>query len=399
MTAFTYRAVDTAGKEITGVLEADTARSARNVLRERGLIPLDVGNATQGAAAKRIKHISGNDLSLLTRQWATLLLSALTAEQALAALIDQTDSEAVALTLTGVRSEVVAGYSLKAALDRFPNSFPSIYRASIAAGEKTGQLPQIMLQLADYLERRDALRRKILQALIYPVLVALVAMFVITGLMVYVVPQVLSVFQHGKQSLPWLTLGLMALSSFLHSYGWILLVFIVGGLIGGERALRREHLRRRWHVWLLGLPLLGRHLRAIETTRFASTLSILAGSGVPLLAALEAGRQVLITLPLREAVAAAAERVKEGMPLSRALARTEAFPPVLIHLIASGEATGKLAPMLERAASLQQTELENRTAVITALLEPVLLLGMGGFVLLIVLAVMQPIIEMNQLFK
>lgn len=399
MTAFTYRAVDTAGKEITGVLEADTARSARNALRERGLIPLDVGNATQGAAAKRIKHISGNDLSLLTRQWATLLLSALTAEQALAALIDQTDSEAVALTLTGVRSEVVAGYSLKAALDRFPNSFPSIYRASIAAGEKTGQLPQIMLQLADYLERRDALRRKILQALIYPVLVAIVAMFVITGLMVYVVPQVLSVFQHGKQSLPWLTLGLMALSSFLHSYSWILLVLIVGGLFGGQQALRREHLRRRWHVWLLGLPLLGRHLRAIETTRFASTLSILAGSGVPLLAALEAGRQVLITLPLREAVADAAERVKEGMPLSRALARTEAFPPVLIHLIASGEATGKLAPMLERAASLQQTELENRTAVITALLEPMLLLGMGGFVLLIVLAVMQPIIEMNQLFK
>lgn len=399
MTAFSYRAIDPAGKEVTGTLEGDSARGVRNSLRQQGLLPVAVDRGRTRAGRRRGGTIAASDLALLTRQWASLLQAALTVEQSLAALVDQTDQEVVADVLAGVRDEVTAGYSLKAGLDRHAGSFPDIYRASIAAGEKTGQLPRIMLQLADYLERREHLRRKVLQALIYPLLVTLVALLVVTGLLVYVVPQVLLVFQQSKQSLPLLTQVLMAGSGFLRRYGWLLVLVVAGAGFALAAALRHPNLRRRWHLGLLRLPVVGRHWRALETTRFASTLAILAGSGVPLLAALAAGRQVLAALPLQEAVAAAAEQVKAGLPLSRALGRSAAFPPLLVHLLASGESTGNLAAMLERAAALQQSELENRTAVLTALLEPLLLLAMGGFVLLIVMAVMQPIIDMNQMFK
>lgn len=399
MTAFSYRAIDPAGKEVTGTLEGDSARGVRNTLRQRGLLPVAVDRDRPLAGRHRGGTIAAADLALLTRQWASLLQAALTVEQSLAALVDQTDQESVAAVLAGVRGEVMAGFSLKAGLDRHAGSFPDIYRASIAAGEQTGQLPRIMLQLADYLERRDHLRRKVMQALIYPLLVTLVALLVVTGLMVYVVPQVLLVFQQSKQSLPFLTLALIAGSGFLRSYGWLLVLVVAGAGFGLAAALRHPDLRRRWHRCLLRLPIVGRHWRALETTRFASTLAILAGSGVPLLAALAAGRQVLAAVPLQEAVAAATEQVKAGLPLSRALGRGGAFPPLLVHLLASGERTGDLAAMLERAAALQQSELENRTAVLTALLEPLLLLAMGGFVLLIVMAVMQPIIDMNQMFQ
>jgi len=399
MASFSYRAVDAAGKDLGGVLEADSARAARALLRERGLYPLAVEPAGGRRGPFSARRIAAAELALLTRQWATLLAAGLTAEQALSALAEQAETDAVRLTLGGVRSELVAGYSLRAALDRHAGSFPPIYRASIAAGEKSGQLARVMLQLADYLERRDALRRKTVQALAYPVLVAAVALLVIVALMVYVVPQVVAVFQQGKQALPWLTRALVAVSGVLHDWGWLLLLLAAALGLAGHLALREETLRRRWHARLLGLPVIGRQLRAVETTRFASTLAILVGSGVPLLPALEAGKKVLALLPLQSAVDEAIARVREGGALSRALAASRRFPPLLIHLVASGEATGRLEPMLERAAQLQQSELENRTALLTSLLEPLLLLFMGGFVLLIVLAVMQPVIEINHLFR
>ena len=397
MTAFAYRAVDAMGRETRGMLEADTAKAARQALREKGLHPVEVGPFASGRAGRR-KALGTASLSLLTRQWATLLLAGLTTEQAISALIDQAESEGVVALLTGVRSEIVAGFSLLSALDRFPEAFPALYRASVAAGEKAGRLPDVMLQLADYLERGAALRQKIVQAVAYPLLVATVALLVVSGLMVYVVPQVLSVFEHGRQELPWLTLGLLAVSRVASQFGpaAVLALTLAGAALG--LALRRESFRRRFQSWLLRFPLIGRQWRTVDTTRFASTLAILVGSGVPLLAALEAGRQVLTLLPLRDAVADATDRVREGLPLSRALGRSRSFPPVLVHLISSGEATGQLAPMLERAARLQQAELESRSALLTTLLEPALLLAMGSFVLLLVLAVMQPLIEINSLF-
>ncbi|NTV12267.1 MAG: type II secretion system inner membrane protein GspF, partial [Zoogloea sp.] len=398
--AFRYRALDTSGKEIAGLLEADSGRSVRTQLRERGLFPLEVGrvaHADDGALRRR--RLGQADLTLLTRQWATLLASGLTIEQALAALIEQAETDVARQLLAGVRSEILSGHSLRAALDRHGHAFPVLYRASVAAGEKSGELAKVMNLLADYMDRAGALRQKTLQALLYPAIVAGVALLVVVGLMSYVVPQVVTVFQQGKQALPLLTRMLIATSGFLREWGWLLLLAIAGGLVGLRLVLRDETMRRRWDAWLLGLPLIGRHLRTLDATRFASTLAILCGSGVPLLAALDAGRQVISRLPLADAVREAADKVREGQSLSRSLAASRRFPPLLIHMIANGEATGRLDELLERAARLQQQELENRTATLTSLMEPLLLLVMGGFVLMIVLAVMQPIIEINTLMK
>lgn len=400
MTAFRYRALDGAGIESSGVVEAETARAARGLLRERGLFPVEVGSVATHAGGKvRRVRLKDAQLALLTRQWATLLASGLTVEQSLVALTEQAESEAIRQLLAGIRSEVIGGYSLRVALDRYPASFSSLYRASIAAGEKSGELARVMQQLADYLERSQGLRQKTLQALLYPAIVACVALLVVIGLMTYVVPQVVGVFQQTKQALPLLTRIMIVLSALLKDWGWLMLLAIVAGVVGLNYALREPHLRATWDRRLLALPALGRHLRTLDATRFASTLAILSGSGVPLLAALEAGRQVISRLPLQQAVAEASARVREGQSLSRALGATRAFPPLLIHMIANGEATGRLEELLERAARLQQQELENRTATLTALLEPALLLVMGSVVLVIVLAVMQPIIEINTLMK
>lgn len=408
MAAFSYVALAGNGQEHRGIIDADTARSVRTILRERGLHPLNVDtiSANGTGALKTIessrwtrKSISSGALSLLTRQWSSLLGAGLTAEQSLAALIDQAETPAVRNTLAGVRSELTAGYSLRAALDRHSASFPPVYRASIAAGEKSGQLPGVMDELADYLDRRDALRRKTQQALIYPVLVAIVAIVIITALLIYVVPQVVSVFQGGKQALPFLTRALILISNLLRNYGWILIVSAGFMTYIIRSALRDDTIRRRWHEYLLSLPVLGKHFRVLESARFANTLAMLVGSGVPLLQALDAGKQVIGLMPIQDAVDLAIARVREGAPLSKALSESRKFPALLIHLISSGEKTGRLDALLKRAALLQEAELESRTSLLTSFLEPALLLAMGGFVLLIVLAVMQPIIEINHLFR
>jgi general secretion pathway protein F len=405
MAAFNYRALDADGKEAAGIVDAESGYAARSALRARGMFPLQVDDViqsrqqTSGGGRFGAPRLREPELCLLTRQWATLLASGLTMEQSLSALLDQAEREAVRQVLAGVRAEILGGYSLRAALDRYASSFPMIYRASIAAGEKSGELPTVMTQLADYLEQRSALRQKTLQALLYPLIVGVVALLVVTALMTYVVPQVVAVFQQGKQALPWLTQALIFLSAFLRQFGWLLAGAVAAAVIGLRYALRNEDLRRRWDARLLRLPVLGRQLRALDATRFASTLAILVGSGVPLLAALDAGRQVVTRLPLRDAISETSDRVREGMPLAKALGQTRQFPALLVHMIASGEATGQLRTLLERAARLQQTELESRTAVLTSLMEPLLLLFMGGVVLLIVLAVMQPIIEINHLMR
>jgi general secretion pathway protein F len=401
MQAFHYQAIDATGHAVTGVVQADSPREARMQLRARGLLPsvLDKATARERARQPWARGLRAAELSLLTRQMATLLDSGLTMEQALAALIEEVESPLTREVLAGVKAEIMAGASLAAALGSYERSFPEFYRALVHGGEESGALPTVLQHLADYLDARQALRQKTGLALLYPILVAVVALAIVTGLLVYVVPQVVQVFQQSRQGLPLLTRALIGLSDFLRAAWPYLAVAGVGGAIAARVLLRRPAPRRRWHALLLGLPWLGSLVRGVDTSRFASTLAILVAGGVPLLGALASAAQGMGNVVMREAVERAIGRVREGVSLSRALGETRVFPPLLVHLVASGELSGKLEQMLSRAARLETQALERRLAVFITLLEPVMILVMGAAVLLIVLAILLPIIEINQLVR
>jgi general secretion pathway protein F len=397
--AFQYQALDAAGRTVSGVVEADTARQARTQLRARGLLPSVLGKVQKNSRHPWSRGVSSAELSLVTRQMATLLGSGLTMEQSLNALIEEAEKPMTREVLAGVKAEVTAGSSLALALGAYEKSFPDFYRALVHGGEESGALPTVLEHLADYLDARQALRQKTSLALLYPALVAIVAVMIVTGLLVYVVPQVVQVFQQSRQSLPLLTRALIGLSDFLRAAWPYLLVVIFGMATAAHLALRRPDTRRRWHVLLLRMPWLGSLLRGVDTSRFASTLAILVGGGVPLLSALTSGARVMGNRVMKEAVERAIERVRQGASLARALGETRAFPPLLVHLVASGETSGKLEQMLERAARLETQALERRLAVFLTLIEPVMILVMGGVVLMIVLAILLPIIEINQLVR
>jgi len=401
MEAYQYEALDAAGRAVSGVLQADNLRQARAQLRAQGLLPAAVQPLHARERERRAwsRGISAAELSLLTRQLATLLESGLTVEGALNALVEQASDTRTRAVLAGVRAEISAGLPLAAAMASYGRTFPEFYCAVIHGGEESGALPAIMQRLADYLDARQALKQKIGLALLYPTLVSVVALLIVAGLLTYVVPQIVQVFQQSRESLPLLTRGLIWLSDFLRAAWPILAALAAGVVVAARFALRGEPARRAWHGLLLGLPWLGTLIRGANTSRFASTLAILAEGGVPLLAALQSGARVIGNLAMRHAVERAIERVREGTGLARALGETRAFPPVLVHLVASGEASGKLAQMLERAARLEAQALERRLAVFVTLLEPAMILVMGGIVLLIVLAILLPIIEINQLVR
>jgi len=409
LAAFRYNAVDPNGREQSGVLEADSARAARQLLRSRGLVALSVqavlsGGARPGVGSVFGRRLSQTELSVLTRQLSSLLNAALPVADALTVLVEQSERQSLRELMAAVRTDVLAGSSLSAALARHPRQFPDLYRALIAAGEESGQLGSVLSSLADFIEERARLQQKITLAFVYPTIVTAVALLVVTGLLTYVVPQVVQVFTQTRQSLPLLTRIMIALSDFVRNDGWIVLLVIVAGIVMGGRALRVPALRLRWHRTILKLPVLGVLSRSINTARFAGTLSILVGSGVPILRSLQAAGETLGNEALRGRVVEAAVRVREGFSLANALRRDERgaaqsrlFPPVLIHLIASGEATGQLPQMLARAAEMHAREAERRTLFFTSLLEPALILLMGAVVTMIVLAVLMPIIEINQL--
>lgn len=399
MEAFQYQALDAAGRTQSGVIEADTPRQVRSQLRAQGLLPLAVNPLHARERARQLwsRGISAAELSLVTRQLATLLDSGLTLEQSLNALIEEATEPTTREVLIGVKTEVTSGQSFVGALGAFDKSFPDFYRALVHGGEESGALPTVLQHLADYLDARQALKQKTGLALLYPVLVTIVAIMIVTGLLVYVVPQVVQVFQQSRQTLPLLTRSLIALSDFLRST-WPYLLLLFGSAYAAARvALRRDANRRRWHGLLLRTPWLGSLIRGINTSRFASTLAILVGGGVPLLSALTSAARVMTNMVLREAVESAIGKVREGTSLARALGATRAFPPLLIHLVASGEISGKLEQMLSRAAHLETRALERRLTVFLTLLEPLMILVMGGIVLLIVLAILLPIMEINQL--
>ena len=406
MPAFRYEAVDAGGATRKGVVNADNARSARADLRSQGLTPLEVDAIAAQVDAAGVarsrgfgERLSQVELALFTRQLASLLEAGLPLEQAFTALLEQAERAYVRDLVASIRSEVMGGASFSDALSRHPRDFAEIYRALVASGEQIGQLARVLSRLADYIERSNALVQKVRLAFIYPGIVTVVAFAIVIFLLTYVVPQIVSVFANTKQKLPLLTMMMLAVSNFTRAYGIYVALILIGAFMAWRRALKNPDLKRRFHTWLLTAPVYGKFERSMNTARFASTLAITTGSGVPILRALETSRDTLSNVAMKELVEEASASVREGVGLARALSAQKHFPPMLVHMIRAGEITGELPAMLERAAASQQADLERRALTIAGLLEPVLILAMGVVVLLIVLAVLMPIIEINQLVR
>lgn len=401
MPAFEYTALDASGRTRKGVEEGDSPRQVRGRLREQGLTPMTVSQVAERAAVLRMpvlqQRIKPLELSLATRQMATLARAGLPIEEVLATVARQSESPKVRSALTAVRTRVMEGLPLAHALGEFPSVFPVIYRTTIAAGEQAGRLDLVLERLADNVEAQNAMRQKIQLAMFYPAILTCVALLVTVALLTYVVPEVVKVFDGMNQQLPLLTRMLIAVSDTLRDWG-LLMLLVLGGLGYGLRTvLQRPAYQRRWHDLLLRLPLIGRLTRGLNTARFARTLNILAASGVPLLDALNMSASVITNLPMREAVSEAAQRVREGAGVGLALERSGYFPAMTLSLIKSGESSGTLDDMLERAAETQERELEARIAMVMGVFEPLLILTMGAVVLVIVLAILLPIFELNQL--
>jgi general secretion pathway protein F len=408
MPGFKYLAYDIDGREQRGVIESDSPRLARASLREQGLFPMDVSliEAANDASAgifgtRQADSLSMEQLAGITRQLATLIGAGLTIEGALSALVEQAETERERQVIAQLRASIREGQSLAQAMVAFPKSFSELYRTLVNAGEASGKLPDVLIKLADYVEEQQAIKQKIITAMVYPIIVTVICLLVVVGLMLYVVPQVVGVFESTKQTLPFMTRALLALSAMLEWTWWLWIVAAVGAVAGFRVAMKRPTQRHRFHALLLRLPIFGRLIRVRESSQLAATLSILVGSGVPVLTAMNAGVGVVNNIPMRLALERAANQVREGVSLSRALqaqnTKPALFPPVMLHLVASGEASGRLPETLASAARQQQRELETRTARLAALIEPVMIVVMGGIVLAIVLAVLLPIFELNQL--
>ncbi|MGF1526217.1 MAG: type II secretion system inner membrane protein GspF [Candidatus Competibacterales bacterium] len=415
MPAYQYTAVDAKGRRHRGMLEGDTPRQVRQALRERQLLPLaveDVVTPTPRGQALATKAVGGggrwtrpwtpglasSELALATRQLATLVAGGVPLEEALGAVARQ-GRPATARLFLGVRSRVLEGRDFAGALGDFPRAFLPLYRATAAAGEQSGHLDLVLERLADYLETRQALRQKVLLALCYPALLTATALAIVAALLGYVVPQVVQVFASLDQQLPALTVGLIAISDAVRHYGLGGLAGLALLAVGGYAAGRRTAVRRRLHRLQLALPVVGALVRGLDIARYARTLSILTASGVPLLEALAIAAQVVGNDRLRQAALIVRDRVQEGSSLHSAMAETGQFPPLTVALVASGETSGRLEELLTRAAVQGERETETRVATLLALFEPLLILLMGGVVLTIVLAILLPIFELNQLVR
>ena len=404
MAAFRFEALREDGKRESGYLDAESMRQARAMLRERGLICLSLERSQQARPLGRelvwfSGRVKASSLANATRQLASLVAARLPLERALLAVVEQAEEARMRDLIAAVRQEVVAGQSLAQALAAYPRDFPETYRAVIAAGEQSGDLAPVLLRLASDLERSGQLTQKIGLALVYPAIVSLVALALVIALMTTVVPQVVQVFESTRQSLPWLTQALIRVSDALLAYGLHAALASIIAIMVFMRAMQRSGFRRQVHRRLLELPVLGRLMIDWNTARFASTLAMLVASGVPLIQALAAASSTIGNLVMREAVMLALERVREGMSLAKALSDAPGFPPLLKHLIASGEATGELDRMLEQAAVVATAQAERRAMFTTSILEPLMILIMGAIVLTIVLAVMMPILDMNALVR
>jgi general secretion pathway protein F len=403
MGAYEYSALDGGGRKRRGVIEGDNPRQVRQLLRDQGLSPLEIDVAAHrdsGTSRSSFQRgISATELALLTRQLATLVRAALPLEEAIRTVAKQTERSRLKNMLLAVRARVMEGHTLADGLAEFPHIFPDIFRKTVAAGEASGHLDIILERLADYTESRQQMRQSIQMALFYPAILTFMALLVVTALLLYVVPEVVQVFDNIGQELPALTLGLISLSEFLQQWGYLLVLVVVVVITLLRRLLRQPGFRCGWHKWLHRLPLVGRLMVGINTARFARTLSIMVASGVPLLESMRIAAGVIASLPMQQGVEEASHKVREGGEIAPALEQSGYFPPMMIHLIASGEASGELESMLERAADNQERELKGFITMLMGLFEPLLLVTMGVVVMIIVLAILLPIFEINQLIQ
>ncbi len=403
MAAFEFIALDANGKKQKGVLEADTARQIRSQLRDKGLTPLNVDSVISKQSGKKTfslqsgRTLSAADLSLITRQLATLVQAAIPIEESLKAVAEQCEKNWVKSMVLAVRARVVEGHTLADALKEFPASFDTLYCAMVSAGEKSGFLAGVLQRLADYTEKRQYLKNKVVVALIYPAFLVLVALGVVSFLLSYVVPMVVEQFMTMNAELPILTVIVIALSDFIQNWGLILLIAIIVAIFGIKAMLRSESRRTKWHQLMLKLPLIGKVTRGLNSARFARTLSIMMASGVPLLDGLKISGEVMTNLVMKNAVLVASGLVSEGASLRKSLGETGHFPAMMLHMIASGENSGELEQMLERTADHQDQDFETLVTVSLGLFEPLMILVMGILVLLIVLAILLPIFQLNQL--
>lgn len=403
MPAFEYVSVDPDGRKQKGVLEADSARQVRQQLRDKGWLPVSVEPAAQEHHKEKSgmpflrSGMSAYELALITRQLATLIQAGIPVEETLRAVSRQTERAGLQSLMLAVRARVIEGYTLAQSMSEFPKAFPDLYRATVAAGEKSGHLDLVLNQLADYTESRYDTQKKIQGAMIYPIILTALATLIVVGLLTFVVPDIVKVFDNTRQELPLLTRGLIGASNLVKSVGpYALVVLIILGFMA-RPWLKKEANRYRVHALQLRLPLIKRIVRGANASRFASTLSILARSGVPLVEALRIAAEVSSNLLIRDAIRQAAVKVTEGGSLNRALEESGYFPPMMMQMIASGEQSGELDEMLARAATMQEKELGNLITTLVGLFEPLMLLMMAGVVLLIVLAIMLPILSMNNL--
>lgn len=404
MPAFEYSALNEKGREKTGVLEGDSPRQIRQKLREKNWVPLTVELTKQkekSISSIRIfsggAKISAKDLSLITRQLATLIQAGLAVEEAVGAVARQTAKQKVKSMLLAIRSRVLEGHSFAIALAEYPRSFPELYRATVAAGEESGHLDKVLEQLADFTERRHETQQKVQQALLYPVILLIFAILIVAGMLGFIVPKLVMAFENSGGTLPLLTQWLIAASEFTKAWGVYIFILAILSVFAFRYSLKLEKNRFRFHRFVMKVPLYNKIVIGGDTSRFASTLSILASSGVPLVEALKIAAQVMANLCIKEAVRDVTTKVREGSSLNRALEPCSYFSPMMIQMIASGEASGELETMLDRVALSQERDLESLVSTIVSLFEPLILVIMGVMVLLMVLAIMLPIVSMNDL--
>jgi general secretion pathway protein F len=409
MAAFEYTVLDDKGKERKGVIEGDTARQVRQLLRDKGLIPLEIAETRKKSRGSdnRVKHvprllqrgISSTELALLTRQLATLIQAALPLDETLAAVASQSEKPRIKSMVYAIRSRVLEGHSLAVGLADYPKVFPELYRATVDAGEQSGHLDTVLDRLADYTESRQEIQGKVRQALIYPAFLSMFAIAIVIFMMTSIVPQVVSVFEDTGQELPGLTISLIAISDFVVDYGMLLFIVLIALFIGFQVLLTRPAFLKKYHMFLFRLPIIHRLVRGLNAALFTRTFSILTGSGVNILEAMKISAKVVANLPMRQAILDATDRVREGTGIKNALEHSKLFPPMTLQLIASGENSGKLEEMLERASVQLEREQVTMIAYIVGILEPVIILAMGLMVLLIVLGILLPIFDLNSLVK
>ncbi len=404
MGAFEYVALDQKGKESKGLIEGDTPKHVRQILRDRNMLPVQVTEVAQKEARRQStfslrRGISTGELAMLTRQLASLSQSGLPLEEALIAVSQQNDQPRTKSILLGVRSRVMEGHTLADGLGEFPQAFPELYRATVAAGEQSGHLDIVLERLADYTEARQELRQQVTNAMVYPIALVVMAFAIISFMLATVVPKIVGVFENASGELPALTRGLIATSDFLRNHWLILIIGLAAVGYGIWWLLQKDGPKRSYHRLLLRMPITGRLTRGINTARFTRTFSILAGSGVPILDALKIGAEVIENLPMRDAVNEASLRVREGASIAQSLAASKLFPPMMIHLIASGETGGRLEEMLSRTANYQEREVGSLIATLLGILQPLLIVLMGAVVMTIVLAILLPIFEINNLIR